>query len=99
MSVNEIKTKSMVIGNNRKAHINLTLNKNDIEQANLFKCLGVIVRLISRNNEDIFAYEYRHLCDKGRKALFGVLHRLRSITPIHPRLQFKKLFDAVINVS
>ena len=95
MSVNEIKTKSMVIGNKSKARINLTFNKKDIEQVNQYKCLGVIVRSISRNNEDIFAYHYPYLCDQGRKALFGVLHRLRSITPIAPRVQFK-LFDAVI---
>ena len=72
-----------------------TFNKKDIEQVNQYKCLGVIVRSISRNNEDIFAYHYPYLCDQGRKALFGLLHRLRSITPIPPRVQFK-LFDAVI---
>ena len=95
MSVNEIKTKSMVIGNKSKARINLTFDKKDIEQVNQYKCLGVIVRSISRNDEDIFAYHYPYLGDQGRKALFGVLHRLRSITPIPPRVQFK-LFDAVI---
>ena len=95
MSVNEIKTKSMVIGNKSEARVNLTFNKKDIEQVNQYKCLGVIVRPISRNNEDIFACNYPYLCDQGRKALFGVLHRLRSITPIPPRVQFK-LFDAVI---
>ena len=95
MSVNEIKTKSMVIGNKTEARVNLTFNKKDIEQVNQYKCIGVIVCLISRNNEDIFACNYPYLCDQGRKALFGVLHRLRSITPILPRVQFK-LFDAVI---
>ena len=35
------------------------------------------------------------MCDQGRKALFGALHGLRSITSIPPRVQFK-LFDAVI---
>ena len=95
MSVNEIKTKSMVIGNKSEARVNLTFNKKDIEQVNQYKCLGVIVRSISRNNEDIFACNYPYLCDQGRKALFGVLHRLRSITPIPPRVHFK-LFDAVI---
>ena len=95
MSVNEIKTKSMVIGNKSEARVNLTFNKKDIEQVNQYKRLGVIVCSISRNNEDIFACNYPYLCDQGRKALFGVLHRLRSITPIPPRVQFK-LFDAVI---
>ena len=52
MSVNEIKSKSMVIGNKSKARVNLTFKK-DIEQVNQYKCLGVIVRSISRNNEDI----------------------------------------------
>ena len=95
MSVNEIKTKSMVIGNKSEARVNLTFNKKDIEQVNQYKRLGVIVRSISRNNEDIFACNYPYLCDQGRKALFGVLHKLRFITPIPPRVQFK-LFDAVI---
>ena len=82
MSVNEVKTKSMLIGNKSEARANLTFNKKDIEQVNQYKCLGVIVRSISRNNEDIFACNYPYLCDQGRKALFGVLRRLRSITPI-----------------
>ena len=95
MSVNEIETMSMVIGNKGEARVYLTFNKKDIEQVNQYKCLGVIVRSISRNNEDMFACNYPYLCDQGRKALFGVLHRLRSITPIPPRVLFK-LFDAVI---
>ena len=95
MSVNESKTKSMVQGDKSKARINPTLNKNYIEQVNQYKCLCVIVRSISRNDKDIFAYYYPYLCDQGRKALFGILHRLRSITQIFPRVQFK-LFDAVI---
>ena len=95
MSVNEIKTKSMVIGNKSEARVNLTFDKKDIEQVNQYKCLGVIVRSISRNDEDIFACNNPYLCGQGRKSLFGVLHRLRSITPIPPRVQFK-LFDAVI---
>ena len=72
----------MLIGNKSEARANLTFNKKDIEQVNQYKCLGVIVRSISRNNEDIFSCNYPYLCDQGRKALFGVLHRLRSITPI-----------------
>ena len=95
MSVNEIKTKSMVIGNKSKARVNLTFNKKDIEQVNQYNCRGVIVRSISRNNKHLVACNYPYLCDQGRKALFGVLHRLRSITPIPAKVQFK-LFDAVI---
>ena len=95
MSVNEIKTKSMVIGNKSDARVNLTSNKQNFEQVNQYKWLGVIVRSISRNNEDIFACNFPYLCDQGRKSLFGVFHRLRSITPIPSRVQFK-LFDAMI---
>ena len=87
--------KLTIIGSDNGLSPEWRFNKKDIEQVNQYKCLGVIVRSISRNNEDIFAYHYPYLCDQGRKALFGVLHRLRSITPIPPRVQFK-LFDAVI---
>ena len=81
MSVNEIKKKSMAIGNRSKARINLTFNKKDIEQVNQYKCFGVIDRLISGNNEDIFAY-HTHTCvirvEKPYLVFFtdyGPLHR------------------------
>ena len=95
MSVNEIKTKCMVIGSKGNGAINLTFNNNEIEQVPQYKCLGVIVRSLRKNNEDMFANIYPYLCDQGRKALFGILHRLRSITPIPPKVMFK-LFNTIV---
>ena len=46
MSVNEIKTKCMVVGSKGNGAINLTFNNNEIEQVPQYKCLGVIVRSI-----------------------------------------------------
>ena len=95
MSVNEIKTKCMAVGSNCATVMNLSFNSNEIEQVTQYKCLGVIVKSIRKNTEDIFANNYPYLCDQGRKALFGVLHRLRSITSVPPKIMFK-LFNTVV---
>ena len=95
MSVNEIKTKCMVVGSKGNGAINLSFNNNEIEQVPQYKCLGVTVRSIHKNNEDMFANNYPYLCDQGRKALFGILHRLRSITPI-PQKVMLKLFNTIV---
>ena len=95
MSVNEIKTKCMVVGSKGNGAINLTFNNNEIEQVPQYKCPGVIVRSIRKHNEDKFANNYPYLCDRGRKALFGILYRLRSITPIPPKVMYK-LFNTIV---
>ena len=95
MSVNEIKTKCMAVGSNCATVMNLSFNSNEIEQVTQYKCLGVIVKSIRKNTEDMFANNYPYLCDQGRKALFGILHRLRSITPVPPNVMFK-LFNTVV---
>ena len=50
---------------------------------------------LRKNTEDMFANNYPYLCDQGRKALFGTLHRLRSITRVPPKVMFK-LFNTVV---
>ena len=59
------------------------------------KTVSAIANWSLINTEDMFANNYPYLCDQGRKALFGILHRLRSITPVPPKLMFK-LFNTVV---
>ena len=95
MSVNEIKTKCMAVGSKCATVMNLSFNSNEIEQVTQYMCLGVIVKSIRKNTEDMFANNHPYLCDQGRKALFGILHRLRSITPVPPKVMFE-LFNTVV---
>ena len=97
MSVNEIKTNCMAVGSKGENVMNLRFNSNEIEQVTQYKCLGVIVKLIRKDAEDMFANNYPYLCDQGRKALFGILHRLRSITPVPPKVMFI-LFNTVVKL-
>ena len=85
MSVNEIKTKYMVVGSKDNGVINLTFNNNEIEQVSQYKCLGVIVRSIRKNNEDMFANNYQSLCDQWRKSY------LEFYTGCDPLLQFLQM--------
>ena len=38
---------------------------------------------------------YPYLCEQGKKALVGILHRLRSIAPVPPKVMFKS-FNTVV---
>ena len=95
MSVDEIKTKCIVVGCKGNGAINQTFNKSEIVQVTQYSCLDVIVRSARKNNEKMFANNYPYLCDQGRKAWFGILYRLQSVTPIPPKVM-RKLFNTVV---
>ena len=90
--VNTVKTKCMVIGHNKP--LELYLNGQKIEQVMQYKYLGNIIKSVNNSNADIFSSTYSYLCDQGRKAVFGMMLKIREIGPIPPNVMFK-LFDSV----
>ena len=91
--VNTVKTKCMVIGHSKP--LELYLNGQKIEQVMQYKYLGNIIKSVNNSNADIFSSTYSYLCDQGRKAIFGMMHKIRDIAPLPPKVMFK-LFDSVI---
>ena len=91
--VNAVKTKCMTIGDSTP--LDLHFNGNKIEQVIQYKYLGNILKSINNCNADMFANTYPYLCDQGRKAIFSMLHKLREILPLPPKVMFK-LFDSII---
>ena len=93
LSVNEIKTKCMVIGHHEK--LNLKFNGKGIEEVENYKYLGNILRSMGRVTEDVFRDTYPYLCGQGRRAIFGIRQRLRNIHPVPPTVMFK-LYDMLV---
>ena len=86
MVVNAVETKCMTIGDSTP--LDLHFNGNKIEQVFQYKYLGNILKSINNCNADMFANTYPYLCDQGRKAIFSMLHRLREILPLPPKVMF-----------
>ena len=91
-TVNNLKTKVMIFG--RQLDVNLTYKGNIIEQVGHYKYLGNTIRSIQRYG-DIFANNYEYLCDKARKATFGLLSRLRHVGPLPPQTMIY-LFESCV---
>ena len=82
-TVNNLKTKVVIFG--KQMDFKLTYKQNVIEQVDHYKYLGNIIRSIQRPHGDIFVNNYEYLCDKERKAIFGLLRRLRNVGPLPPQ--------------
>ena len=91
-TVNNLKTKVMIFG--RQLDVNLTYKGNIIEQVGHYKYLGNTIRSIQRYG-DIFVNNYEYLCDKARKATFGLLSRLRHVGPLPPQTMIY-LFESCV---
>ena len=77
----------MVIDHN--IQLELYLNGQKIEQVMQYKYLGNIIKSVNNSNVDIFSSTYSYLCDQERKAIFGMMHKIRDITPLPPKVMFK----------
>ena len=75
--------------------LDLHFNGYKIEQVIHCQCLGNILKSINNCNAYKFAFTNSYLCDQGRKAIFGVLHKPREIWPLPPKVMFK-LFYSII---
>ena len=83
----------MVIDHNKP--LKLYLNGQKIEQVMQYKYLGNIIKSVNNSNTDIFSSTYSYLCDQERKAIFGMMHKIRDIAQLSPKVMFKS-FDHVI---
>ena len=92
-TVNKLKTKVMVFG--KQIKFDLTFKGQIIEQVGHYKYLGNIVRTIQRPHGDILGENYEYLCDKARKAIFGLLTRLRTIGKLPPQAMIN-LFESCV---
>ena len=93
MLVNNIKTKFMVFGKSLK--VNLTFNKNPIEEVSSYKCLGTIVNTIKTYKSDMFKLHPEYLCNKARKCVFSIQRKLKFIGDIPPKCRFH-FFETMI---
>ena len=82
-TVNNLKTKLVIFG--KQMDFKLTYKQNVKEHVDHYKYLGNIIRSIQRPHGDIFVNNYEYLCDKARKAIFGLLSRLRNVGPLPPQ--------------
>ena len=67
MSVSEIKTMYIFVGSKGNSTIHRIFYNTEIEQVIQYKCLGVTVRLMRKNNENMLANDYPYLSDQGGK--------------------------------
>ena len=94
MIVNNLKTKAMFFG---KAHeVILTYNGNAVDVVRSYKYLGNVIHSIQKQNGDIFNHSHEYLSDKGRRACFGLKHRLRKFKYLSPTVMFH-MYDALIS--
>ena len=77
MVVNELKTKVMVFG--KKDDKPIIFNGMVIQNAEVYKYLGNIIRPTTICSGDILKENSRLLCDKARKAIFGIFKKLTNI--------------------
>ena len=80
MMINDIKTKIMCFGS--KDTIDIDFNGFRIEQVQIYKYLGCIIRSVHKPSSDIFLLDYDYLCDNARKALFAIKRKLKCIGSI-----------------
>ena len=93
MVVNELKTKVMVFG--KKDSKAIVFNGMVIQNAEVYKYLGNIISPTTTCSGDILKENSRFLCDKARKAIFGIFKRLRKIGALPPKLMLY-IFDTLI---
>ena len=91
--VNETKTKSMGVG--MAGQFTVYYNRNVINQVEEYKYLGTIIRPIKRWNQDVFYKKYSFICDKSRKAIFGLQKKLKCVKALTPEIRFD-IFDTMI---
>ena len=91
--VNETKTKSMGFG--MAGQFAVYYNGNVIKQVEEYKYLGIIIRPIKRWNQDVFYKKYSFICDKSRKAIFGLQKKLKCVKALTPEIKLD-IFDTMI---
>ena len=93
MVVNKLKTKVMVFG--KKDDKAIIFNGMVIQNTEVYKYLGNIIRPTTICSGDILKENSTFLCDKARKAIFGIFKKLRKIGTLPPKLMLY-IFDTLI---
>ena len=89
--VNETKTKSM--GFSMAGQFAACYNGNVSRQVEECKYLGTIIRPIRRCNQDVFYKKNcSFICDKSRKAIFGLQTKLKCMKALTPEIKFDIYF-------
>ena len=89
--VNETKRKWMCFGT--VDNFDVQFNGKLIEY--IYKYLGTIVRCTKRINQDIFSENSSFICDKSRKAIFGLHKKVKFSKILPPEIRFE-MFDKMI---
>ena len=80
-----------------KAHeVTLTYNGNAVDVVRSYKYLWNVIHSIQKQKGDIFNHYHEYLSDKGRRACFGLKHRLRKFKYLSPTIMFH-MYDALIS--
>ena len=93
MIVNEAKSKVMYFG--KQPQFCVSFNHKEIEQVDRYKYLSNIIRRVDRHQQDIFADNYKYLCEQARKAIFCVKRKIQNIGALPPHVMFY-IFETMI---
>ena len=86
MIVNETKTKVLCFG--KQIEPKVYFNKKLIENTDHYKYLGNVVRSVHKSNQDIFANNFKYLCDQSRKALFSIRRKVKCLGSLPATVSF-----------
>ena len=92
MLVNESKTKFLVFGKHNVVRI--FYDNKEIEQAQQYKYLGVIISSTRIPNSDIFKCNYKYLADQAKKAIFAMQKKIRPAGNFPPHIMLY-IFNAI----
>ena len=90
-----METKTKFMGFGMTGQFAVCHNGNVIRQVEEYKYLGTIIRPIKRWNQDVFYKNYSFICDKSRKAIFGLQEKLNCVKALTPEIRFD-IFDTMI---
>ena len=80
LTVNEMKTKVMVFGNDIKSEF--YFNGIQVERVDKYKYLGVIINSTKGSKMDIFASNADYLCHQAQLAIFSIHRKTKYISPL-----------------
>ena len=93
MIVNEAKFKVMCFG--KQSQFNVSFNHKEIEQVGRYEYLGIIIRRIDKPTQDIFADNYKYLCDQVSTAMFCTKRKIKDSGVLPPHIMFY-IFDTIV---
>ena len=93
MIVNETKITVMYFG--KCIEIRVKYNGVLVEHINQYKYLGSILIPVRKQNQDVFADNYKYLCNKALKAIYCFRKKVKKIGVIPPKIMLY-IFDTLV---